>query len=277
MSTPTHRPCPLASHCPKAQAAPPSLELLSRRDWVKRFVLGSATALGSNWSGTLLADISPGAYSGNVVDFKISNYPALQQDYGSVRFRLFGEGTNDGYIIINRAPGNVFHAISARCTHESGVVSTAELENTNAPLDQDSYVMICYNHGSVYKFDGTTKQPYVQGQANLLTYQTSFNNGVLKVEIPTLNLRVNRVTLASVNGNSKRLQLTFPARANGVYKLYYAPTITATPESRNFATSAGGSANVSQILQATNGTRQIWVDSTTKRGFYFIELVVGVE
>lgn len=270
MSPHTHRRCPLVSHCPKARPALPSLELLSRREWVKRFVLGSAVALGSEWEGSLLADISPGAYAGNIVTFKISDYPALQNDYGSMRFRLFGEATNDGIIIINRAPGTVFYAVSARCTHEGGVVDA----HVPDPEDPENRTMICYNHNSVYHFDGKIKQPVVTGQANLPTYQTSFANGLLKVEIPSLNLRINKVMLASVNGNTKRLQLTFPARANGVYKLYYTPDLTFTPVSRNFATSVGGSANVTQITQATNATRQIWVDSTTKRGFYFIELQV---
>lgn len=274
MSPHTHRSCPLVSHCPKAKPESPSLELLSRRDWVKRFVLGSVTAIGSDWKGTLLADISPGAYPGNVLTFKISDYPALQNDYGSVRFSLFeGTSTNDGIIIITRAPGNIFYAISARCTHQQQAVDAYLVEDETKP---EEGLMICYGHGSTYDIQGRLIHPAEenQAQANLPTYQTSYSNGILKVEIPTLNLRVNKVSLASTTGNKKRLQLSFPARANGTYKLRYTPDITTAPLSANFAKTVDGSINQESITTTRNETLNIWVDSMAKRGFYLVELSV---
>ena len=269
MSSSPCRTCLRPCNATKPKRSPPSLELLSRREWVKRFALGSAVALGSAWKGQLLADISPTAFSGNIVTLKLSNYPSLQSDYGSMRFSLFGEGVPDGIIVVTRAPGNIFYSVSALCTHEGCTVEAYDHQASVPAIE-------CFCHGSIYNMQGQVVTGAMDNQENLPAYNTAYDNGSLRIEIPTLNLKVNQVTLSSFSGNNKRLRLSFHARAGGTYKLRYTPDLKTAPTTVNFATTANG--NMTQPYLTHIGddtTRHIWVASTAKRGFYLIELVVG--
>src|SRR6187402_727292 len=114
--------CPLKSPCVRKTV---SLDMLTRRNWVKRFAIGSAVALGlEQWKGTLLADLSPGVNPANVLSFKVSDYPILQTEYGSIRLSLFGSAVPNGVITITRGQTPpppeppVFYSTSAWCTHE---------------------------------------------------------------------------------------------------------------------------------------------------------------
>ncbi len=138
--------CPLKASCRPDK--PLDLTLLSRRQWVKRFVLGSAAALtGELTRDRLLADISPGTDPANIIRFPLANFPALLTDFGSVRLSLFNESLPGGVITVNRAAGGVFHAMSSICTHAGCVVN---------PYSHASNVrsMVCECHGSVYDIEG---------------------------------------------------------------------------------------------------------------------------
>ncbi|SKB02073.1 Rieske [2Fe-2S] domain-containing protein [Prosthecobacter debontii] len=269
MSSSPCRTCLRPCNATKPERSPPSLELLSRREWVKRFALGSAVALGSAWKGQLLADISPTTASSNIITLKIGSYAALQNSYGSMRFSIFGESVPDGVILVTRAPGNVFHVVSAHCTHEG---CTVEAYNPNASVPS----IECLCHGSVYDIQGRVITGAMDNQEDLPTYNTTYANGDLHIEIPNLNLKVNQVTLASFSGNNKRLRLSFPARKGGIYKLSYTPDLKTAPTSVMFSTTANGAINTSQVIQSADATRHLWVASTAKRGFYLVELLVQV-
>jgi Rieske Fe-S protein len=243
--------------------------MLNRREWVKRFVVGSAVALtGEAWKGSVLAEISTAANPANIIAFNIASYPTLANDFGSVRFNLFGSTIVDGVITVTRAPGNVFYSMSAYCTHAGTIVDPYLAGDTNA--------MICYGHNSVYDIQGRVIT-YAEdpGQPDLPAYNTSFANGVVRVEIPGLNLKVNSTTLFSVNGATQRFQISFPAKGGGKYRVRYSPNLTTASTVIGCATTSGGTANVTQINQTTNGTRTVWVDSTSQQGFYFVEMIIA--
>jgi Rieske Fe-S protein len=249
-----------------------SVELLGRREWVKCFALGWAAAVGLGTRSRLLADISAGANVANVIELKVADFPVLQDAYGSVRLALFNTSLPGGIMIVTRAPGDVFHALNAVCTHAGTIVD---------PYDNTEFTeaINCYNHGSRYTMDGVVLTPGDSGiaQANLPQYNTAFANGVVRVEIPSLNFKLNTVTVQSVSGNNKRLALNFNPRTSGKYRVKYTPDLVTTPVSVNFATTAGGPANVSLFSATSNSARSLWVDSSLDRGFYFIELVVTQE
>ena len=70
------RPCHLASSLPQRREAI-SLDVLTRREWVKRFVVGTVAATGAEvLTGTLLADIYPSPTPINTLTFKLSDSPA---------------------------------------------------------------------------------------------------------------------------------------------------------------------------------------------------------
>lgn len=267
------RACPLQSVCPKKPTV--SMEMLNRREWVKRFVVGSAVALtGEAWKGSLLADISPSANPANVISLKIADYPTLRDrldgGYGSMRFNLFGTVVPNGIITVTRTPSNQFYAVSAYCTHQGSIVDPYLAGDTNA--------MICYTHNSVYDIQGTVLVPGdgQPSQPNLPSYDNQYDSvsGLLRIEIPNLGLKVNSTTLFSVNGATQRFQLSFPAKNGARYRIRYSPDLATPSTLVPFATSSAGAVSLTTITPTSNGPKSAWVDSTSSQGFYFVEMVV---
>lgn len=243
--------------------------MLSRREWVKRFAIGSAVA--ANWKSTLLADISPGANPANIITLDLTSFPVLQTDFGSVQLNLFhnlGDPPPPNSVItITRAPGNIFHAVSAYCTH-SGCI-------TDKYLGDDTNAIICYCHSSVYDIEGHVISGAVEPQADLPYYNSSLSGNTLRIEIPNLNMKVNSIAVQSTNGATKRYALVFPAKRGGRYRVKYTPDLVTTPTMHPFFITAGGSTSQTEITATANNNRTLWVDSTATRGFYFVELVLA--
>lgn len=258
------RSCPLKSPLP--QVPKEAWAIMSRRDWVKRLAVGTVAAVGaSGWKSTLLADISPAADPGNIVSLRVSDYPVLQEDYGSLRFSLFGSSVPNGVITITRAPGSIFYSTSAYCTHQGCIVDPYLAGDTNA--------MICYCHNSVYDIQGHIISPAEVGQANLPAYNTSFSGGVVKVEIPGLNVKVNSTSLVQV-GQNTRFRITFAVRNGGRYRVLYTPDLTTTPSVVSFSNTETGPIGSTQFNAGSSGTKTVWVAATGQRGFFFVELRV---
>jgi Rieske Fe-S protein len=244
--------------------------MLNRREWVKCFALGWAAALAGGARSTLLADISPGATPANVIELKVSDYPVLANPYGSVRLNLFNQTLPGGKMILSRASGDTFHAVSAVCTHSGQIVE---------PYDNAEFTeaINCYWHGSRFDIQGNILTGASPGQASLPTYNTAYADGVVRVEVPNLGFKLNSITVQSVVGATKRLALNFTPRNGGVYQVKYTPDLVTPPVVVNFAEGAGGVASANQFTASSNSAKSIWVDSTQDRGFYFIELVVALE
>lgn len=266
-------PCPLHVVC--SVQKPVSMEMLNRREWVKCFALGWAAALTGGARSTLLADISPSANPANVIELKVSDYPVLANAYGSVRLSLFNQAIAGGKMILSRGPGDIFHAVSAVCTHQGNLCDPYDnTVNTEA--------INCYHHGSRYTIEGVVLTQVDDGagpipQPNLPKYNTAYANGVVRVEVPNLGFKLNTVTILSEVGGSKRLALNFTPRNSGIYRVKYTPDLVTAPVAVNFATGPGGVTNNTQVTATSNSARTFYVDSTQDRGFYFIELVVTQE
>lgn len=280
MSQSTHgAPCPLSQDCNagKIQLS----QMLSRRDWVKCFALGFVASSVGRY--TTLADISPTANQANIISLNVESFPALKVDYGSVRVQLLTSSTtfNDSRLIITRAPGNVFYAVTARCTHQ---FSTAE------PYDhsEGTRAIVCYTHGSTFDIEGNILSPADNTVTPLPKYNTSFANGILRVEVPSMNFKVNSFAVQS-SGVTTRRALNFQRRAGGRYRVLYTPDLSTAPVPVDFATTSTGplnrgpsfanqffSNNTSPAGQTTVA-QTLWVDSTADRGFYLVELLVTQE
>lgn len=258
------RPCALKA-CPSLRQDAEFNQWLGRRDWIKRFALGTAATLGGGLTTPLLADITPGANPANIIKINLNSYPALLSDYGSVRFNLFGSTVANGIITVTRAPGPVYHAMSAYCTHAGCIVDPYD----NTPGTE---AMICYCHSSVYNIQGQIITEATPGQADLPAYNTEISGSTLQVEIPNLNLKVNSIT--PVTG-TQRFQLSFPVKNGGKYRILHTPDLAATPTMVNFATTVTGTINQTQISSNANTTRNVWVENTAARGFYMVELILA--
>ena len=248
----------------------PDFALLDRRQWIRRFMLGSAAALGlgRTWRGVLLAELTPGVSASDILPVSISQYQDLLDFGGSVQLQL----TNlTAPITITRGLDNgeaVFFAVDARCTHNGCTVGKFE-----------GAQMLCPCHQSTYAMDGTLIYGFAgPGQGSLRKFNTEFDGlDLLKVEVPGLNLRIDAITVQTSTPTSRRLRLTFPALAGADYRVRYTPDLVAPAVAVPFATTAGGAATQTQlhIFGLANVTVNVWVDNAAARGFYEIELVVG--
>jgi nitrite reductase/ring-hydroxylating ferredoxin subunit len=262
------RPCPFSSSRIRPGGLPESF--LSRREWIKRFSLGSAVTLaGGAFKGTLLAEIAPGTNPANILKFDLGTLPTLQNLYGSMRFNLFGTVETNGIITITRGPDDVFHAVSARCTHAGCIVDA--YDNT---AGKDG--MVCACHGSVFNIEGKLVEGVVPGQGDLPAYNTSLDGKILSVEIPGLNFKVDSITLQSVTGPTQRYRLTFPTKQGARYRVRHTPDLATPPAVHPFFTSPTGTTSVTIVTQSspTPNPRSVYVDATATRGFYVIEMVV---
>ena len=261
------RTCPLASTCARSTGLP--ADFLSRREWIKRFAIGSAVAAsGAAFKGSLLADISPAANPANILKFDLSSYATLQSDYGSMRFNLFGTTIANGIITITRAPGGVYYAVSAYCTHAGCIVDPYD----NSPGTE---AMICYCHSSVYDIQGRLITGAQDPQSDLPSYNTSLNGTMLSVEIPNLNFKVNSITQFS-SGATKRFQITFPAKRGASYRVLHTANLTAAPAAVAFAKTSGGTATLKPYSHVTaDANRSFWVDSAVASGFYLLDMIVN--
>jgi nitrite reductase/ring-hydroxylating ferredoxin subunit len=182
-----------------------------------------------------------------------------------MRFNLFGTNGPGGIITITRAPGDVFYAMSAYCTHNGCIVD---------PYDPTpgTEKMICYCHNSEFDIQGQ----YLGGPAsgNLPAYNTAFDGTTLRVEIPNLNFKVNGITPATAVSGIPRFQISFPAKAGGKYRILHTADLTSPPVTVAVALSAGGAASTTQINQVSTAVRNVWVPSSAARGFYMVEMIV---
>jgi Rieske Fe-S protein len=238
----------------------------SRRRFVKTLTLGTAFSmlLGKPWRAVVLADCT----ASNTGRFKIrlDDYPALQQEGGSVRLSVnpvrpdeqpFPDG-DFWPILINRGAGNTFYVLDAECRHESCVVPA---------YDVDMGGILCPCHGSLYAIDGSVlRDPAV---FPLRTYQFAFDNNTLTIDVPNLGFCVN----ASVapGGPAARLQLAFPTHLEVQYELYFRERSQDPWTLIRFATTPDGPAD--QMLLTANGApATLFVDRATFTGFYAVAM-----
>jgi Rieske Fe-S protein len=258
------RSCPLKAPLSRPAGIPDSF--LNRREWVKTFVIGSAAALGGGgFKHSLLSEISPGADPANIIKINTALYPTLSDEYGSMRFDLFGSTVPNGIITVTRAPGDVFHAVSAYCTHAGCIVE---------PFEAAYGKMICYCHSSEYTIQGQVLYAATEGQANLPYYNSSLDGYMLRVEIPGLNFKVNSIARANAVGGNARFLISFPPKTGGRYRILHTPDLSTTPTQVNFSNTAGGSLNQTQFNATSNTTKNVWVQNNGERGFYMVEMIV---
>jgi hypothetical protein len=239
---------------------------LTRRRVIKQFSLCTAASIigGQLWTGRVLASIGTGGNVG-VIKIKLSDYPALQSDYGSVQFK-FNNAIGTYYpFTVTRAPNNVFHSVDTRCNHADCVVS---------PYNESTGLIECPCHGSQFSISGELLQG--PATAPLTCYNTTFNatNEVVSVEVPALYTTISTVSVQSTTASSIRLKLQFRSlNSSFVYRVQYQQTLTDAPVYVQFSNSTGGAASQSQVT-GNSGTRSVYVDATGTTGFFAVVLVV---
>jgi Rieske Fe-S protein len=192
-------------------------KLLSRRRFVKLSALGTATSLlgGRLWRQTVWADMQPDGTAGGTFKIRISDYPGLQTQFGSVRLGInpvrpdsepFPDG--DFYpILVTRDAGGRFYALDAECRHAGCVVPTP-----------DDVLIICPCHGSAYEIDGTV----VAGPAtaSLRRYVVEFDGAdTLRIFVPAWGFATTVSLLPG--GSGSHLKLEFFASPKVQYQVNF--------------------------------------------------------
>jgi Rieske Fe-S protein len=303
--------------CPRRQPPKPTPEFLSRRDWVRIFVLGTAAELGAGLAKPqrIMATLAPSVNNSCVVplDMNVSPFTALQTPGGSVRVFFsngttqLGSGLQDYFnpVTITRddVDSNLFYAMDSTCTHENTAVSAYDL---------GSGLMVCPNHGSTYDIQGNvvdgaggagqqnlTRLPCEWDGANTVRVElkSAFNwilgNTQGPTAVPTVPLKITDITKQSVGASVTRWKLTFPVVRRANYRIKYYNDFSAAAQTMPYYTvSSGGTVSTSPhvfiykpSLSQTNelyfakSNQTLWVETpnSTTRGFFAVEMIVPAQ
>lgn len=246
----------------------------SRRRFVKIFVVGTAFSrlAGRNWFATVVADCVPSVTTAGILRVRVSEFPALQSDDGSVRllFNAINPITrlpaNSGFypVLINRASASQFFALNSRCTHEFCVVP---------PFDAAAQGSVCPCHGSIFAIDGRLIEGARPGQASLSKLLLTFDGvDLLCIEIPNLGYSVTGSDLQSSVGPRFRLQ--FPTKSNLKYQVRFHQSAADAGAVVPFSTTETGAVTPT-VLTGNNLTATVYVDRTNDTGFYTVAVQVS--
>ena len=247
-----------------------NLSPVSRRRFVKTFALGTAasTLFGKAWRASVLADITPSG-SGKL-RIKLSDYPALLEDFGSVRIGINPiENPIDPIgpfypVLINHHTGNTYYALDTRCPHQGCIVP---------PYDNFEGKSVCACHGSGFGISGNRLNG--PSTSPLRQFPITFDGvDTLTVDVPNLGYTVESTLVQS--GNTPRLRLHFHAFDNVEYEVVFRERVqdawTVTP----FSTTQGGTANQLSFTRASNtppfdgSPVSLFLNRTTQTGFYSV-------
>ena len=238
---------------------------LSRRVFLKSFVIGTAFSsfAGREWFATVVADCVPSVPTAGILRVKVGDFPALQNENGSVRLAINSftmNGPNGTFypVLVNRGAGNQFFTMRTRCSHSGCVVP---------PFSAAAAASVCPCHGSRYDLDGSV----LQGPAPspLTQYPNSFDGTILCIEIPSLGYSVTGSSVQ--DGSSPRFSLQFPTFRNAQYQVLFRQSTMDPGAAVPFATTPTGSAT-NTVLSGTGSPVTAYVDRTTDVGFFSVAI-----
>ena len=243
---------------------------IDRRRFIKTFAFATACSslLGKTWTTVVAGQIAPQSTSTTgTLRLKVSNFPALQSESGSVRLAINPLNGNTGPIgqfypvIINRAPKNVFYALNSRCSHQACIVEA---------LDSSSDLMHCLCHGSFYAIDGRR----VAGPAPsaLTKYAITFDGSdLLEIKIPGLGYAITASPVEST-GQGVRMRLDFRGLRNVDYEVQFRETLDKEAVVIPFSLTMSDPADQTVFTAATTASVSLFVDRKTPSGFYSVAI-----
>ncbi len=242
--------------------------LVPRREFVRQFVAAAATSvLGSRMNlSTVVAQIAESDLPSGVFHIRLSDFPALQKNSGSVRLGINrvsgGQPAGGNYpILINRESASVFHALDSECTHASCVVGVY-----NAGLSAS----VCPCHASRFAIDGRR----ISGPASdpLRKFQIMFDGqDVLSIEIPNLGFSVTGSSV--IAGAKSRLMLSFPSTSGAEHEVLFRERFDLPWAVAKFATTLEGVADKS-FVAGNDRVLKVYVDRASESGFYAVTIKV---
>jgi len=231
--------------------------LTTRRSWLRGLLSLASVSAPGFWLGQAEAGNGLGG-----VRLRLSEFPALQSDGGSVIF-TFNQGVTA--VMVNRESSTTFHGMSPVCTHAG-----CQVDKYNSLADEIS----CGCHGSTFSIDGrVTGGP---AEEDLPSFATSFDGvDAVTVQVPGLDVSIRSIAVHSLTVTTRRLRLTFPTTELGRYRVLYTPDLTSIPQQANFSTTPGGAAT-QNLLTGNGNVMNAYVDvpAGTTRGFLTLRLLL---
>lgn len=237
----------------------------SRRGVIRQFAFGIATSFfaGASLQHRILAASVPTLPSTGRLSLSIWEFEVLQQEQGSLRLEV----GLDTPILVNHSGGQ-YYAMSAKCKHNGCTVPT---------FNTDLGVIRCPCHGSQYNIDGSLNQgPALEG---LDRFTAIFDgNETVTVTLPGVTFGAREITVVSVQGNTRRLKLTFQARIFTTYGVVYQPTLGAPAQTAPFSLTPGGAATQTTyrntVFNANDPLPKVdlYVDAPGNKGFFSITM-----
>ncbi len=239
---------------------------VTRREFVRLFAAAAtASVVGSKMCfSTVVAQITDSGLPSGFFHIRISDFPALQNNSGSVRLGInrvsSSQPTGGNYpIIINRESSTVFHALDSECTHASCVVGAYIAGASSCPC-----------HGSRYGIDGRR----LSGPAplSLKKFPITFDGAdVLSVEIPNLGFTVTSSFVMA--GAKSRLMLSFPSTLGAEHEVMFRENLGQSWVAIKFATTPEGTADKA-FIPGNDRVLKVYADRATESGFYAVTIKV---
>lgn len=238
---------------------------ISRRKWVKQFMLGSVASLtGPLWVRNVIASVSL-ATGPAVLKLKLTDYPVLATLGGSVQVK-FSDILKA--FTLNRVSPEQFVTLDSVCTHQGCQVGRYREDQPGI------FLMRCPCHGSRYDIQGRvfrdssgiSTEP---ASDDLAQFATTYDAhlGVVTITIPNLALGIISISvLPQING--VRVKLDFAVSPFSIYEIYHQSELSVRAQRVMFAQTAGGVADQSTLMVDYNGQATVYVDSVGASGFF---------
>ena len=240
---------------------------IPRRRFVKGLFLGTAfsSIVGKSWKSGYAATVSPASQM-PTFQIKISDYPALQEEIGSVRLGVNPVGSDNfpsGFyypVIINRNVDGTFYVLDSTCTHAGCVVGV---------FGSQGFFMRCPCHNSLYGIDGALIQPAKGGspdQLPLRTFDFDFDGAdTLTVIVPDMGFTIKSFLPDREPGT--RFQIGIETQWNAQYELRFREKLNDPWVPAMFSVTPNGPATES-VYVGDGSPVTLYFDRTTPTGFY---------
>jgi len=240
---------------------------IPRRRFVKGLFLGTAfsSILGKSWSSAYAATFAPEPQFPSF-QVNVSDYPALQEEIGSVRLGVNPVGPDDFpagryYPVIINRDLNGFYVLDSICKHAACVVGA---------FNTGDFAMRCPCHGSLYDIRGEVVEGPADEAMTALDFTFDGSN-TLTIVVPEMGFNVRSFLPDSQPGT--RIQLEFTAQGGVFYEVRFREKLTDPWQRAFFSRTPGGPAN-EELLLGNGDPNTLYLDRTTPTGFYAISMIL---
>lgn len=213
---------------------------------------------------------APKSFSADgVLKIRLSDFPALQESYGSVRIGPNPIGFDhfpvaDFYpLIISRDETGAFYAVDAQCKHANCTVP---------PWSTDTFTIQCPCHGSNYSMDGTVF-PDQMSRESLTPYEITYDGeDTLTILVQKFGFCITGRPVTSVAG--ARFRIEFPTYPSTQYAVMFRESTEEDWTHVPVALTQEGPADTLNVVGTGNPTA-VFVPRTTATGFYSVQMLMS--